>query len=366
MTSTIEDSMLEKVTQLREQLSGVEPSNMYNAFRAQLKQNDIRVGATRAAELYKAAGQAIQRKSAAAASAAPTNGPSAETQDGQELQEPQEQEEVDPNGGEEEDDAPEDQPPPLMPEEEEEFYSLADIKENHLFPYDDSETFAEFEERVAQGCAYSRSEEREAVEAYAVELLGDAVAYLQCRSQGLHPSQIKLQLKRMQLANKETAVGLANRYCSLARAFLRLSGPGSLDDSLKTKARTLIANAGLPANSLFTGPDMSMSTDSPRGDVFATPDGRGPPRSPTKAFNIGTPASPYADRSPPRSPGGYQDAEDWEVRSNAGSQTEQALLTMLKVQSELLERERECRPTRASEARDGTAERIPKAGVRAA
>ena len=280
MTSTIDASLLEKVIQLREQLADTDPQQRFNAFRAQLKQNDITVAAPRASELWKAAGQAIQQKQSAAAMAAPANGPSEETQDGPGLGKPEEenQEEMGPPG-EEEDDVQEGiNPPPVQ--EEEEFYSLDEIKENHLYPYDDAETFADFEERVAQGCSFSHPAEREAVEAYALEILGDAVSYLECRSQGMSLPQIRFQLKRMQLAPQETPVGLAMRYRSLIKAYVRMGGPGNLEDCFKTKARLLLTNAGLPVSPWFEGPEQSMSTDSPRGETFATPEGRMPPRSP--------------------------------------------------------------------------------------
>ena len=107
-----------------------------------------------------------------------------------------------------------------------------------------------------------------------MELVGNALVYLECGKKILQPAQIRIQLKMMRLNPRETSAGLASRYCSLARALERIGGPGALDDSLKTKARTLLSHAGMPAGDAFQGPDQTMSTNSPRGEVFATPEGR--------------------------------------------------------------------------------------------
>ena len=225
MALTFEPELLEQAIELRERVAGA--ANPFNAFRAALK--DIKkVQAGEASELWRAAGLAIQQKQSVAAMAGPTQSPSAETQDGQGPQEPVE-EEYDPEEEEAEADVPgESSKPPGL--EEAECYPLADTKLNHLYPYDDIETFEEFEERVAQGCALSLPVEREEVEAYAMELIGNALVYLDCSKRSLQPAQIRLQLKTMRLNVRETAVGLASRFCSLARALERIGGPGALDD----------------------------------------------------------------------------------------------------------------------------------------
>ena len=74
--------MLERVPRIREQLTGIDAQQRYYAFRARLKENDIRVSEPRASELWKAAGRAIQDKQSVAAMAGPTQSPSADTQDG--------------------------------------------------------------------------------------------------------------------------------------------------------------------------------------------------------------------------------------------------------------------------------------------
>ena len=171
-----------------------------------------------------------------------------------------------------------------------------------------------------------------------MELVGHVIVYLDCCKKSLQPTQIRLQLKVMRLGPRETPAGFASRYCALARALERIGGPGAVDDSLKTKARTLLNHAGLPAGDAFQGPDQSMSTNSPRFEVFATPEGRFPPKSPPKAFNIGTPSSPPGGGSPARFPGfresgeDYHYREEWDERSNAGSQAsdQAAVLAMIK------------------------------------
>ena len=180
-----------------------------------------------------------------------------------------------------------------------------------------------------------------------LELVGNALVHLECGKKSLQPAQIRVQLKMMRLNPRETSAGLASRYCFLARPLERIGGPGALDDSLKTKARTLLSHAGLPAGDSFQGPDQIVSTNSPRGEVFATPEGRFPPKSPPKAFNIGTPSSPPGGGSPPRFPGfresgeDYHCREEWDERSNAGSQAsdQAAVLAMIKAQNEILKEE---------------------------
>ena len=103
--------------------------------------------------------------------AGPTQSPSAETQDGQGPQEPVE-EEYAPEDEAEADVPGETSKPPGLGPDEDECYSLEELKNTFLYSYDDIETFEEFEERVAQGCALSLPDEREAIEAYAMELIG--------------------------------------------------------------------------------------------------------------------------------------------------------------------------------------------------
>ena len=69
MASTIEASLLEVAVQLREQAEASDSQNKYNEFRALLK-TKMKVDATQASALYKAAGEAIQLKKPAAAMAA--------------------------------------------------------------------------------------------------------------------------------------------------------------------------------------------------------------------------------------------------------------------------------------------------------
>ena len=121
MTTAIEASLLELVVRLREEIESVEDGkNKFGKFKAGLKSNELTITAPRASELWKAAGQAIQKKKSAAAMAAPAQSPSAANLDGQGAGEPptEEEEEVDPQD-EEEDDVPEGANPPPAQEEEE-------------------------------------------------------------------------------------------------------------------------------------------------------------------------------------------------------------------------------------------------------